>query len=126
MLHLSKHLFSFFILIVTLSPVAQASLTKQYREPETITVSKDNPYVTLIEEDNGFGGSIWFLQDYNTQLINLESYTHEKDGTVKWRFKLSSTAFIAPHLLEIKLAIGDPENMTTFQEHRYLLITDEE
>lgn len=122
----SKYFLGLLLCFSLVIPVSQASIKRQYRDPETISVSKDNPFVTLIEEDNGFGGSIWFLQDYNTQLINLESYTHDKDGTVKWRFKVSNQAFVAPHLLEIKLAIGDPENMMSFQEHRYYLITDEE
>lgn len=78
---------------------------------KTIMVEQKAPQFTIVLASNPTTGYSWFIQQYDPALVQVvKRVYHPPVGTLvgaggseTWTFKLKSVAFVAPHILTVKL-----------------------
>jgi hypothetical protein len=89
---------------------------------QSLSINASQPTL-ILSEDDVEPGSIWYLEDYDHNLLSLKDYKHTPDGKVYWTFQVAPKAFVGPHVLKIKLVTGDPEDLEDYEEHIYHVVT---
>lgn len=115
-----RSIYLIFILIISMSTslFAQTEDKNIFTEDKTgITVTADQPQFTIKLKSNPTTGYLWFLRDYDHNLLTplkhvFEANTDKKlmgaPGYEIWVFKMKPTAFIVPQQTVIRLIYSRP------------------
>ena len=96
-----------------------------------IMVNKSNPIITITVQSNRTTGFMWFLTNYDSELIQpmAHKYVAKKTKLVGaggyeiWTFKVKKTGFVAPQISNITLQYNRPWEMQPGKSVSYKIVT---